>query len=181
VQATHYMTCMCCTALGALLLQRWLQAEMSCSARVRPLSPASCSPLPSLLPAENKVFQAIIDASRFRTAGHVELRIHEELSRRQPDQPIQFGLFARTSFDVGEEVTPYGGILRHENDFRASGDLKSHARKLQEGFVLDGLPLANMLHRPIPSQVIGGLDALLRKGMLPLLPSLSRYAAADLQ
>ena len=135
-----------------------------------------------MLPAEDKTFAALVDACRFSTAPRVELHIHKELCCREPDLPIQFGVFALTDFAAGEEITPYGGILRSEQDYkRADPSAKTHARKLHSGFVLDGLPLANMLDRPIPSQVKGGLDALLNEGMQPRLPSPSRYAASDLE
>src|SRR5689334_21736378 len=114
-----------------------------------------CAPS-SALPAEDQSFQPLIAASASHTsAGRVEVRVHDVLSRREPQQPIQFGVFALCDFAVGDDVTAYGGILRTEHDFPAhvSRDAKSHARKLRDGFVLDGLPLANMLDRPIPSQV----------------------------
>lgn len=144
-------------------------------------SPAA--PRSAVLPVEDASFAALVEACRFSAASRVELRIHEKLCRRELDSPIQFGVFALEDIAAGQEITPYGGILRSEQDYKPLADpsAKSHARKLHSGFVLDGLPLANMLDRPIPSQVHGGLDALLNEGMQPRLPSSSRYAASDLK
>jgi hypothetical protein len=134
---------------------------------------------PSALPAEDVNFELLITALQTVDEAGVEVRIHEQLSRQNLAQPIQFGLFATVAFRAGDEVAPYGGILRHQLDVQDPA-AKSHARRLGEGFVLDGLPLANMLDRPTP-HTAAGLDALLQAGMQARLPTSTRYAASDLE
>lgn len=51
------------------------------------------------------------------SASHVEVRIHESLSRAQLNKPLQFGLYATARHEIGEVVTPYGGCLRHSQDY----------------------------------------------------------------
>jgi hypothetical protein len=125
----------------------------------------------------------------FPPEPRLELRIHEAQSAAALDEPIQFGLFAKAGargmvppvvFRTGDRVSMYGGVLVHSRDLR---DLPhSHARRIPDSdYVLDGLPLAHMLLRPVP-RTLSRLTELLVAGIAPLLPS-SRpgaFTAAEL-
>lgn len=146
--------------------------------------PALVTPLRSVLPLEDSNFSALIAGSSQGAAAankRVEVCIHKSLSLLRLGAPIQFGLFAASEFRVGEEVTPYGGVLRSASDVKnLPADRKTHVRRVGEGFVLDGLPLAEMLDRPIP-QTANALALLIGQGMQARQPAPSRFAAADLE
>lgn len=147
-----------------------------------PPAAAGAPPRP-VLPEEDSNFAELAAASQFDAAAaseRVEVRIQKRLSELHLNAPVEFGLFARRAIAAGEEVTPYGGILRHVIDARKLPLLEqTHIRRLGNDFVLDGLPLANMLHRPIP-RTAEELKALIAAGSQARQPTSASFAAADL-
>lgn len=146
--------------------------------------PAVVAPLRPVLPAEDPNFAELVAGSCVNAAAaneRVEARIHTRLSSLHLRAPVQFGLFAKCAIAEGEEVTPYGGILRSASDARKlPAHEKTHIREIGNGFVLDGLPLADMFDRPIPytTQTLFALEA---EGLDARHPTPSRFAAADLE
>jgi hypothetical protein len=109
-----------------------------------------------------------VDAIRDRVTVHVDF----ELSLKDLNKPVQFTLRAATDFEIGDIVCYYGGTPVFEQDYNSKPSTwKSHARRMPgSGYVLDGLPFAWMIARPIP-KTAENLQAILQNGIQPLLPS----------
>jgi hypothetical protein len=141
-------------------------------------------PQRSVLPQEDDTFSALVAGSCAGAAEakqRVEVRVHTLLSSLRLHSPVQFGLFAQVAIAAGEEVTPYGGIVRSHSDVRQlPAELKTHIRSIRSSFVLDGLPLANMLDRPVPHSM-QTLHALAAEGVHSRQPTPSRFVTADLE
>lgn len=126
------------------------------------------------------------------STARVELGVHSGISSLDLTKPVQFGLFAvlppgasptdspmPVAFCKGQRVCAYGGVLLSDN-MRLSNAPRSHARRvLDVPFVLDGLPLACMLRRPIP-RTASRLTELVAAGVRELLPSAPTFSAAEL-
>jgi hypothetical protein len=119
--------------------------------------------------------------------GNVALRVDQVLSSMNLDAPIQLSLHAARLIAAGSIVCHYGGVPVFERSFDfptpAGSDCKSHARRMAgSGFVLDGLPFAWMITRPIP-RTHERLEKMVGKGPAPLLPTSAstQFTAAELE
>jgi hypothetical protein len=130
----------------------------------------------------------------------VQLRIQYALSAAALHQPVQFGLYAMLddapcdraaaapaaaalepalAFRAGEQVCMYGGVLRHSDDVGSA--CSSHARRIPDSdLVLDGLPLASLLRRPVP-RTQSRLLQLCADGVQSLLPAEPRCSQEDVR
>ena len=78
------------------------------------------------------------------------LRLEVDVERCHIGEPLQFRVVADRPFHRGEAVTWYGGLPVFKRSFAAHNLPKTHARLIPSSdFVLDGLPLAWMLQRPV--------------------------------
>lgn len=78
------------------------------------------------------------------------LRLEVDDKRSCIGEPLQFRIVADRLFRVGEAVTWYGGLPIHKPNFKVHRLPKTHAREIPStDYALDGLPLAQMLNRPI--------------------------------
>ena len=83
-------------------------------------------------------------------------------------------------FHNGEQVCMYGGILVHSQELKNHGVPHTHACRVRAtDFVMDGLPFAQMLIRPVPG-TLSRLSELLAAGVQPLLPSPALFTPAEL-
>jgi hypothetical protein len=110
-----------------------------------------------------------------RESDNVELHINVALSRRQLHKPIQFELCAKKDIQKGLVVCMYGGKPLDAQAVRNAEipASTSHACTIKGPtglFVADGLPYAMMIRRPVPGDE-AGLQAIVRAGIEPLLPS----------
>lgn len=129
------------------------------------------------------------EAAHARAAARVELGINGTLSARALLQPVQFGLFAALAPDAStrtvlfrkdERVCSYGGVLVSADAVKARDLPRTHVRTVKGGgLVLDGLPLACMLRRPIPGTA-SRLVELVAAGVSHLLPSADTFTAEQL-
>jgi hypothetical protein len=78
------------------------------------------------------------------------LRLEVDVDRCRIGEPLQFRVVAGRLFRRGEVVTWYGGLPVLKRSFALHKLPKTHARLIPgTAFVLDGLPLAEMLKRPV--------------------------------
>lgn len=110
------------------------------------------------------------------------LQIDNGLSR--VGEPIQFKVVATRHFSSGEPVTHYGGVPVHVGVFKEGGKAygwpHTHVRSLPDSdFLLDGLPLSNMLTRPTP-HTQDELDELLQAGVQSLQPTSRDWSDEEL-
>lgn len=141
---------------------------------------------------------------RFSPSPLLELRPHSVLS--QLGSPLQFGLFARTVtyvehgearpviFSAGDVICGYGGVLLHKGQLKPPSRVdvavnsavaaalppRSHARRVPgSDYILDGLPFACMLRRPVP-RCPAELTDIVTAGLEPLLPSSSLFSPQEI-
>lgn len=78
------------------------------------------------------------------------LELQVDAARCCIGQPIQFRILAARVFHMGELVTWYGGLPIAKSNYALHHLAKTHARGIPNtDYVLDGLPLAAMLSRPV--------------------------------
>jgi hypothetical protein len=140
---------------------------------------------------DKKSLEHLEELRAFAPSSKLEIRIDAVRSAAALDKPIQFGLFVKNisaaaaaagspvMFRKDELVTMYGGMLFNESDIPP--DLRSHARRIPStGWVLDGLPFAWMLKRPVPGTK-ARLAELVAAGIEPLLPSEPFFTAEEVE
>jgi len=78
------------------------------------------------------------------------LRLEVDVARCRVGEPLQFRVLADRFFRCREAITWYGGLPVFAPSFTAHNLPKTHARRIPgSSYVLDGLPLAWMLNRPV--------------------------------
>jgi hypothetical protein len=140
---------------------------------------------------DKKSLEHLQQLRAFAPSPKLEIRIDAVRSAAALDKPIQFGLFVKdvasaaaaaaapVVFRKGDLVTMYGGMLVDATD--VPPDLRSHARRVPStGWVLDGLPFAWMLKRPVPGTKERFAE-LLVAGIGPLLPSEPFFTAEEVR
>jgi hypothetical protein len=183
---------------GPLLPHEQPAADGTTSAAPAPAADSTasggCSGLPKRHPLLNSVVSGMFEVlpSIYRAGPvarlgiDVELRVDVAMSRRNLHAPIQLALHALRYFEQDEEVVFYGGIPLHNDLIRRVGQEMrlpfacSHARSINNvDFSLDGLPLAWMIHRPVPGS-LERLHDIAHRGVACLLPHLrSGYTRAE--
>ena len=149
-------------------------------------SPTSTAPFAALSAAASES-----NSDSHSGSIRLELRVQREVSTRHLDRPVQIGLYVRADaaaadgdrstppvvFEEGQTVCDYGGLIGTDTDYRAVSSAAppplpaTHVRAIAGiPFVLDGLPLAAMIRRPVPGTA-EGLDEIITHGVFPLLPT----------
>jgi hypothetical protein len=106
----------------------------------------------------------------------IRLDIDQRLSSRDLSRGIQFCVMSKRPIVKGELITPYGGVAVHNKEYRklggvAAGCPLTHARSIPNtDCVLDGLPFAQMMQRPIPGDAVG-LQRIIDAGIETLMPT----------
>jgi hypothetical protein len=109
------------------------------------------------------------------TFDGIRMDIDETLSSANFKRAIQFRVVTTRAFTQGELITPYGGIPVSSKEYCdggiAAGCPLTHARSIPNtSFVLDGLPFARMVQRPIPDDA-DGLQRIIADGIEVLMPT----------